>query len=74
MNKKVSMIFNAPNIGMDKANQVIQAYGGSMDTEKYYFIMKSNTLSYQIGGGICSLVGGIGALLLVPQYNNIVKS
>lgn len=69
------VLFNATNIGVNIANKAIQAYGGSMDTEEFYFIMKSHTLSYQIGGAIIALVGGLSSILIgYINIKNDVKS
>ena len=40
-----------------------------MDTEEYMFIMKSQTLSFQLVGTVCSIVGGIGVLLFGYKSN-----
>lgn len=57
------LVFAAVPIGSGAADRAIQANGGSMDTERYYFIMRSTALSAQIGGTVCALVGGLGAIL-----------
>ena len=59
----IILLLAAPNLGIAAADHAIQANGGSMDTEKYYFIMKSTALSCQIGGAICAFPGGLGAVL-----------
>lgn len=59
----IILLFSATKIGVSAAENAIQANGGSMDTEMFYLIMKSTTLSYQIGGAVCSLIGGIGMVL-----------
>lgn len=57
------VLFNGTNIGMFLANQTLSANGGSMGTEKYYFIMESNTLSCQLGGTVLSIIGGISTVI-----------
>ncbi len=59
----LTLLIGAANLGMEAASRAIQANGGSMETDKYYFIMESVTRSYQIAGAICSLVGGLGMVL-----------
>lgn len=63
------LIFCASNIGRELAYHAIQANGGSMDTEEYMFIMKSQTLSFQLAGTVCSIVGGIGASIFGYKSN-----
>lgn len=57
------VLLNSVNIGMSFASKAIQQNGGSMDTAQYNFIMQYNMLVYLICGGICSLIGGLGALI-----------
>lgn len=65
----IILMFCATNIGRELAYHAIQANGGSMDTEEYMFIMKSQTLSFQLIGVVCSIVGGIGALFCGNKSN-----
>lgn len=65
----IILIFGATDIGRELAYHAIQANGGSMDTEEYMFIMKSQTLSFQLVGTVCSIVGGIGVLLFGYKSN-----
>lgn len=59
----ILVLFNGANIGLFLAEKAIHANGGSMDTQQYHFIMESNTLSYQLGGAIIAIIGGICAVL-----------
>lgn len=59
----IIVLFNGTNIGMGIAEKALQTNEGLIDTEKYHFIMKSNALSCQIGGGIIALIGGISAIV-----------
>ncbi len=66
------MLLSATNIGIDMANDAIKTNGGSMDTEMYYLIMHSSTLSLQIAGAVGSLFGGVATLMAVFK-RDIVK-
>lgn len=57
------LLLNASKIGINIANSAVQAEGGVMDTEQFYFIMKSNTLSYQIAGALMALLGGAASIV-----------
>jgi hypothetical protein len=57
------LLFNATNIGVSLARKAIQNNGGSLNTEEYYLILKSNTLSYQLGGTILSIIGFCTAIV-----------
>ena len=59
----IFLILYAADLGRELAYQAIQANGGSMDTEEFMFIMRSKTLSFQLAGTVCSIVGGIGVFL-----------
>ncbi len=58
------LLLSATSLGVGAASRAIQANGGSMDTEKYFFIMKSTTLSCQIGGAGCALTGSLCGVFL----------
>ena len=57
------VLFNGTNIGIGLARQALWANGGTLDTEEYYFIMRSNTLGYQLGGAVVSAIGGACAIV-----------
>ena len=65
----VILILYAADIGGELAHHAIQANGGSMATEEYMFIMQSKTLSFQLIGTICSIVGGIGSFLFAYKHS-----
>ena len=51
------------------AQNAINANGGSMDTEMYYWIMQSNARSFQMGGAIVSALGGLVTILGLYKMN-----
>lgn len=59
----IVLILAAPNIGIVMADHAIQSRDGALDSDTYYYIMKSSALSCQMAGAVCSLAGGIGAAL-----------
>ena len=65
----IILILYAADIGRELASHAIQANGGSMAADEYMFIMQSKTLSFQLAGTVCSIVGGIGALLFGYKNN-----
>ena len=65
----IMLILYAADIGRELAHRAIQANGGSMDTEEFMFIMKSKTLSFQLIGTVCSVIGGIGVFLFEYKSN-----
>lgn len=69
----IVLILCAADIGRELAHHAIQANGGSMDTEEFMFIMRSKTLSFQLAGTVCSVVGGVvggtGAILCGYKSN-----
>ena len=65
----IILILCATNIGRELASHAMQANGGSMYTDEYMFIMKSQTLSFQLIGVVCSIVGGTGALFFGYKSN-----
>ena len=65
----VILILYATDIGRELASHAIQANGGSMATDEYMFIMQSKTLSFQLVGTVCSIVGGIGVFLIEYKSN-----
>ena len=65
----IVLILCATNIGRDLAYHAIQANGGSMATDEYMFIMQSKTLSFQLVGTVCAIVGGIGVFLFEYKRN-----
>lgn len=65
----IILILYAADIGGELAHHAIQANGGSMATEEYMFIMQSKTLSFQLVGTVCAIVGGIGVFLFEYKRN-----
>ena len=59
----IVLLFSAGEIGQQIGSAAIRANGGSMDTEQFYMIIKSSTLSWQLAGAILSLLGGIGGIV-----------
>ena len=59
----IVLVLCAVDIGRELAHHAIQANGGSMATDEFMFIMQSKTLSFQLVGTVCSIVGGIGVFL-----------
>lgn len=69
------LIFSAASIGTALAGHARAAassvayteggifISGGMPAETYYFLMSAHALSCQMGGAVCALVGGAGALL-----------
>ena len=56
------LIFSAPSIGQNVGDAAVINNGGGMDTDRYIRIVDSTTDSYQMGGFVISLVGGLGLL------------
>ena len=63
------VLFSATNFGLAMAQNAINANGGSMDTEMYYWIMQSNARSFQMGGAIVSALGGLVTILGLYKMN-----
>lgn len=59
------LLLNAVYIGRGAASAALMRNGGMMDTEEYQFIMRSQTLGFQLAGTVCALLGGFGTLLLI---------
>lgn len=59
----IIFIFSASSIGRNAGNKAIIQNGGQMDTNQFQKIIDETTISYQMGGFVISLVGGIGLLL-----------
>lgn len=57
------LLLNSTSIGQNEGQRVIQANGGSMDTQQYYQVINSTTENYKTAGMIVSLIGGFGLLL-----------
>lgn len=63
----IVVLLNAVNFGMDAANTAIQNNGGSMDTERFYYIMQSTANAYLVGGAIVSVIGGLASIVFGYQ-------
>lgn len=61
----IMILLSAVNFGLETAQNAIQANGGTMATEEYYWIMQTNTLSFQLLGSILSVLGGLLTILTV---------
>lgn len=57
------LLLGSTNLGMVEAQNAINSNGGSMDTEKYYWIMQSSATNFRITGTILSLFGGVLTIL-----------
>uniref|UniRef100_UPI004056FCCE hypothetical protein n=1 Tax=Acetatifactor sp. TaxID=1872090 RepID=UPI004056FCCE len=63
----IVVLLSAVNLGMDAANIAIQKNGGSMETERFYYIMQSTANTYMIGGSIVSVIGGLASIVFGYQ-------
>ncbi|GEM_PF-4701772 len=67
------MIFNATTLGCNYANRALSSAGG-MDTEQFYFLMKSGAVSFQLGGVVTALLGGTAAMIFGSKTEAEAKS
>ena len=58
------LIFTAPSLGLRAANSELLRHGGFMDTGLYHIILTSSITSYNTGGFVLSLIGGLGLLVI----------
>lgn len=63
----VILLFSATSLGQSAGDAAIRGNGGSMDTSRYYMIMESATLSWQLVGTVLGLTGGIGSVVFTSQ-------
>lgn len=71
----IVILLNAANIGIDSANVAVQNAGGSMDGDRYSYIMTSTTTAYMICGAIVSAIGGLAAVVFgYLEVKNSVES
>ncbi|MCC3866207.1 hypothetical protein K0040_18295 [Terrisporobacter petrolearius] len=66
----IILVFKSPSIGQNMGDNAIQENDGSMDTNQYEMIIKSNTESFRTGGLVISLIGGLGLLLSGYAFYN----
>ncbi|MFI3115713.1 MAG: hypothetical protein R3Y12_06185 [Clostridia bacterium] len=65
----IIVLLSSTNIGISVAQSAINSNGGSMDTEKYYWIMQSSAVNYRIAGAILSIFGGV--VTMFTMYKSI---
>lgn len=53
------------NLGDDEVNNIMQNYGGSMDTNTYLIYLEQSITKYRFLGSILSILGGLGVLKLI---------
>ena len=58
------MMLNSTTAGRNEGQRVIQANGGSMDTQQYNNIINSTTENFRAAGMVISLVGGFGLIII----------
>lgn len=57
------ILISSPVIGQKEGYRALQANGGSMDGQRYNYIIDSTTENYRTAGMVISLVGGFGILI-----------
>lgn len=57
------IILNSIHFGDMSTYSIMQANGGTMDTDKYLLYMEQSIINYRLLGVILSALGGLGILI-----------
>jgi hypothetical protein len=57
------IIMNSLNLGKNEMSAMMQANGGSMDTNNYIIYLEQSITKYRLVGAILSILGGLGVLI-----------
>jgi len=57
------LIFSAPTRGFYEGTRFVRRMGGSVDTNQFEILIEGTIISYQAGGFVISLVGGLGMIV-----------
>lgn len=56
------VLINSTTLGDHETSNIVKAYGGSMDTNKYLIYLEQSIIKYRFVGSILSILGGLGVL------------
>lgn len=56
------IIINSINLGRHEISNIMNASGGSMDTNSYLIYLEQSIINYRFLGSILSILGGLGVL------------
>jgi len=56
------ILINSINLGDNEVMNIMNAHGGSMDTNNYLIYLEQSITKYRFIGSIVSILGGLGIL------------
>lgn len=58
----IIILMNSINLGDKEMMSIMNAHGGSMDTNNYLIYLEQSITKYRFMGSIVSILGGVGIL------------
>lgn len=58
----IIILMKSINLGNDEVSNIMNAQGGSMDTNTYLIYLEQSITKYRFIGSILSILGGLGIL------------
>lgn len=65
----IIILMSSINLADIERSNIMEAHGGSMDTNKYMVYLEQSVIKYRVLGSILSILGGLGVLI-----NTSIKS
>jgi hypothetical protein len=59
------ILMNSINLGNHEMSNIMNANGGSMDSNKYMIYLEQSIINYRFAGSILSILGGLGLLISI---------